>query len=279
MQTRIKGKTALYRFESLRELGMYAARTDNRTWRFKSSEQDGASDSWDLCAGYEGAVKLAKHGWIEGAQRAQKALKVFQPADPAPETKNDIYGYRAHVARYCAGAPDCMVRKNADESGMSKVITLVVQCNALGHVDARYMANFGVAVAQYVNQLEMEGRRVELMGCMVSDVSGWRVAHSWLIKDASAPLDLAVVAFAIGHPAMFRRLGFGLRERCAAPNTPGYGRTTTAKASDIINAPEGAIVLTGMQNADVHAQTPQAGLAYVERRIEQFIAAQEEQVQ
>lgn len=274
MQSRIEGKHATYRFDSLRELGTYAGRKDNRTWRYNSSESDGKSYDWDLKAGYEGAVDMARHGWLDGAKKVQKALKAFTPADAAPDTRTDFYGYRPHVARFCAGAPDCMVRKNADESGFSKVLTLVVQVNALGFVTAQQMSNFGVAVAQYVNQLEMEGRRVELMACMVSDVMGWCVAHSWTVKNADQPLDLAVVAFAIGHPAMFRRLGFALRERCAAPATPGYGNTKPAKASDIINAPDGAVILTGMTQADIHANTPQAGLAYVEKQIEKLIKEQ-----
>lgn len=273
MQTRIHGKNARYRFDSLRELATYV-RDAPRTWTSNSSRQNDPAPDWDLNAGYDGAVDMARLGWLEGAQRVQKTLKEFAPLDSAPETKTDFYGYRPHVARFCAGAPDCMIRKNADESGFSKVLTLVVQVNALGGVSARSMANFGVAVAQYVNQLEMAGRRVELMGCMVSSVSGWRVAHSWTIKNAAQPLDLAVVAFAIGHPAMFRRLGFALRERCAAPTCPGYGYTTEAKASDIINLPDGAVVLTGMAEADTYARTPQAGLEYVERKIDTLIERQ-----
>jgi hypothetical protein len=136
------------------------------------------------------------------------------------------------------------------------------------------MANFGTAVAQYVNQLETDGVRVELIGMIVSLVQGRRVAHSWTVKAADQPLDLAVVAFSIGHPAMFRRLGFALRERSGAPYDPSYGRTVPAEMRDLIGPAPGTVILNGMADAGTHAQTPQAALAYVSAQIEKTLEAQ-----
>ena len=271
MQTRIEpdAKRARYHFESLGELGEYINAT-KRTWPDNSSETDTRID--DLGAGYAGAVRMARFGWIEGAEKAQEALKAFAPMTPQPDTKTDVYGFRPHVPRFCAGAPDSMIRHTVTPSmGCGKVLTLIVPVNALAHVSAKSMANFGTAVAQYVNQLETDGTRVELIGAIVSDVEGWRVAHTFVVKYADQPLDLAVVAFAIGHPAMFRRLGFGLRERCAAPYTPGYGRSTPARVDDMINAPPGAVVLNGMTEADTRAPTAEKALAYVSAQIEKAL--------
>lgn len=274
MQTRIEGKTARYSFASLSELGEYVANTP-RTWSTRSSETLYRDLSWDLSAGYERSVEMARDGWIEGAQRAQKALKAFAPSTPAPDTVVDFYGFRPHVPRFCAGAPNNMIRHApVPTMGGGRVLTLIVPVNALANVEAESMANFGVAVAQYVNQLETDGIRVELIGCIVSTVSGWRVAHSWLVKRADQPLDLAVVAFTIGHPAMFRRLGFALRERCAAPTDFGMGRTCTARLSDIINVPPGAVILKGMAEANIYAPTADQALIYVSEQIEKAMEAQ-----
>lgn len=273
MQTRIEpnAKRARYHFDSLGELGEYINNT-RRTWHTESSRAHPPGPDWDLSAGYDAAVEMARFGWLEGAEKAQEALKVFSPNTPQPDTKTDVYGYRPHVPRFCAGAPDNMIRHAPKPSmGCGKVLTLIVPVNCLAQVTAQAMANFGTAVAQYVNQLETDGTRVELIGCIVSEVSGWRVSHSWTVKYADQPLDLAVVAFTIGHPAMFRRLGFALRERCAAPVDYSMGFSEKPKLDDVINAPPGAIILDGMREADKHAPTPKKALAYVSAQIDKAI--------
>jgi len=268
MQTRIDKKQARYSFDSLNELARYIADTP-RTWRGASSStsRSGGQD-WDLGASFDEALSLAKLGWLEGAQRSQRALKALSNRTPSPVDRTDFYGHRPHVARYCAGAPDSMIRRASPQAGGDNVLTVYIPVNALAGVSAQHMSNFGLAVAQYIRQLELaDGKRVELHGAVCSVVSGWRVCHTWKIKDAGQPLDLAVLAFAVGHPAMFRRLGFGLRERCAAPRDYGYGRTVNAELSDLINPPAGAIILNGMANADQYARTLEAGVEYVERKI------------
>jgi hypothetical protein len=275
MQRRQDGKNERIAFQSLAELGEYIE-TTRAKWSFRSSEKYRGDVTWDLGADYKEAVRMARHGWLEGAEKAQEALKAFMPMTPEPDTKVDFYGYRPHVPRYCAGDPMNMVRRDPidPQYGSGKVLTLGVPVNAVSSVSAQSMANFGVAVAQYVNQLETEGTRVELIGMSVSEVSGWRVAQTWVIKGAEQPLDLAVVAFSIGHPAMFRRLGFALLERCAAPETATYGHTKAAEVSDIINAAPGTFILNGMKNADQYAPTPAKALEYVTQQIEKAMEAQ-----
>lgn len=269
MREQVTGKTALYWYDSLHELGQYLEQAPV-TWTASSSQDrtHKPAQSWDLGLGYEGAVKLAKQGWLEGAQRAQEALKSFNPMTPAPVTKTDFYGYMPHVPRFCAGAPDSMIRHaRPPREGFGKVLTLIVPCNAISSVGAKYMANFGLAVAQYVNQLEMDRVRINIIGLMVSQLSEYRLAHAWQIKQADQPLDLAILAFAIGHPAMFRRLGFGLRERSCVSERYGYGSTVEGRTSDVMNCPINAYVLNGMGKANSIAKTPEAALAYIEAEI------------
>lgn len=274
MQTRIdaKAKTARYQFASLRELEQWVEATPP-TWNLTFARTERASDYWDLNAGYEGALTMARLGWIEGAQKAQEALKAFSPATAAPDTVTDFYGFRPHVPRFCAGAPDSMVRHApVADMGVGKVLTLAVALDANAHTSAKCMANFGVAVAQYVNQLETDGMRVEVIGVLcASNVSGWRVSQSFTVKNADQPLDLAVMAFAIGHPAMLRRIGLSLLERSPAPQTSSYGSAAHVQLSDIINAPPGTVILNGMKDAAENAPTPEAGLKYVSKQIEAAI--------
>ena len=270
MQERIdrEKREARYWFDSLAELAKYLDGTEP-TWRSRDSRTIGPSRAWDLQAGYDEAWKLARFGWIEGAERAGQALKALPPLTPAPVNRVDFYGHLPHVPRFCAGAPDNMIRRAYDPNqGTGAVLTLIVPVNALGSVETQHMANFGLGVAQYVNQMETNGVRVEVIGAICSRVSGWRVAHCWTVKRADQPLDLAVLAFAIGHPAMFRRLGFALREHCAAPADPGYGRPIDVHVNDAINAPTGSIVLNGMRHADSIATTPAKAGEYITKQID-----------
>jgi hypothetical protein len=272
MQYRKDDTVTRYSFGSLREMGEYIATTP-KTWGANYSVNECLSQT--LNATYDDAVRMARLGWLDGAKNAAHALKAFAPATPAPDTVRDICGFRPHVPAFCAGAPDSMIRhaKRAD-TGAGRVLTLAVPVNASAATSAQAMSNFGLGVAQYVNQLEADGVRVELIACIVSTVSGVRVAHAWTVKKADQPIDLAVVSFAIGHPAAFRRLGFALRERCSAAEDPGYGYSLDAVPSDFINAPAGLVILNGMKDADRHAQTPQKALAYVTTQIDKALAAQ-----
>lgn len=294
MQTRvdIRAKRALYHFDSLYELGQYVTDAPRR-WRSNSSHDNPPETSWDLQAGYSGAIELARNGWIEGAQRVQEALKAFQAKTPEPDTRTDVYGFRPHVPRFCAGAPDSMIRHaTVAETGAGRVLTLVVPVAMPSRVNATHAANFGIAVAQYVNQMETNGTRVELIasvsnaweidhsrdtldGTAVGKAGAWRTVHTWTIKGADQPLDLAVIAFAIGHPAMHRRLGFALLERCDAPESPFYAYPVHTVASDLINAPPGIVILNGMREADRHAKTPEKALEYVTKQIDAALQAQE----
>lgn len=268
MIERISAKQAKYRFDSLADVARYLE-TQAPRWPYRSSQRESYGQSWDLGTSYKEAWQLARGGWNEGAKRLQKALKAFRPKTPAPENKTDFYGHMPHVARYCAGAPDAMIRRvRTPQIGGGRVLTLYVPVNAVASVDAKHMANFGLGVAQYIYQLELEGVRVELWGVICSEVSGMRVSHTWLIKRASQPLDLAVVSFAIGHPAMFRRLGFALRERSHARPNISYGMSVDARLTDLIDPAPGAVILNGMREANRHARTPEQAQAYITRQIE-----------
>lgn len=264
-----------YLFDSLQEVERYISATP-RKWRRNASQQNDARQGWDLRAGYEGALELARNGWNEGAARVKQAFKALPPLTPAPREKVDFYGHRPHVPRFCAGAPDNMVRHAPDANlGSKSVLTLYCPINALGDVPAQAMANYGVAILHHVNQLELQGVSVELYAVICSLVRRVRVCHVWKCKSAGQPLNLSSVAFSIGHPAAFRRIGFALRERVQAPECAGYGESQRADFKDIIGAPVGAAILNGMVSADIYARTPESALEYVGQEIERALEQRE----
>jgi hypothetical protein len=268
MHSYINSKTevAKYAFDSLADVARYIE-TAPKTWTYTESRNHRATQDWDLGTGYDKAWDMARWGWPEGAERAQRDLKAFNAGTPRPLEHVDFYGYRPHVPRFCAGAPDSMIR-HAPDNGAGKVLTLYVSTMCSAAQNARYLANYGLGIAQYVYQLEMQGTRVELHGCSSSECSGWELHYSWLIKRADQPLDLAVVAFAIGHPAMFRRLWFALCERSPARQMEGYGYCENTHVRDMLNPAPGAVVLNGMRNANSYARTIEDALEYVETQID-----------
>lgn len=274
-----KSGKARYWFDSLAELARHIE-TAPKTWNARHAKKNPPSKSWDLNAGYDSAWQMARDGWLEGAREAEKALKVFQPATPAPDTVTDFYGHRPHVPRYCAGAPDAMIRfAPMADSGAGKVLTIILPISANCGQDANAMRNYGVGLAQYVNQLETEGTRCEVICAMTLEYVGKlkRGSWAWRVKSADQMLDLAVLAFAVGHPAMFRRLGFALMECSALQEHFAYGYTRRSTASDVLNAPNGAVVLNGMTKANEYGRTPETALAAISKEIETALSAQEEQ--
>lgn len=261
-------------FDSMAELQRFIDSTP-RTWPDNSSETERAQNSWDLNAGWKGAQDMAQNGWLEGAARVGHALKAFVPATPAPATRTDFYGHMPHVPRYCAGAPDSMIRyADSAVSGARPVLSLYVALNASCMTKAQYMANFGIAVAGAINTLEANGTRVELYGAMGGKMSmrgGKEAVSTWCIKRASQPLDLAVLAYSIGHPAVFRRLGFALLERSSAPYQENYGIPLTIAPRHLLNPPPGAVILNGMKDANKVAATPEQALEYVTKQIAEGI--------
>jgi hypothetical protein len=270
MRTQITPRALQYQFDSLAEFGRFIADTP-RKWRERSSEGNAPEKSWDLNAGYKGALDLASKGWIEGAQRAQRALKGFNANTPRPQIRNDFYGHMPNVPRHCAGAPDSMMRHTPVATmGGGRVLTLYVPVTISCFVDAECAANFGVGVAQYVRQMETQGIRCEVhaVACLAGYETNQRLTYALKVKSAAQPLDLAVLAFAIGHPAMFRRLGFAFMERSEAREMEAYGYPKDLTLADLINPPRGSAILNGMRDANDVAKTPAAALEWIEKQIE-----------
>lgn len=255
-------------FDSVPEMARYIENTPAK-WRIKDSENAPASRKWCLNTPYAAAWKLAKSGWLEGAKTARKALKAFNPRDTRPDSKVDFYGHMPHVARYCAGAPDSMIRHAREgETGGGKVLTLYVSIVASCSQRAECMSNYGLAMAQYINQMEADGTRIELWAGFITSLSGKRHSFAFRVKRADQALDLAILAYAVGHPTMFRRLGFALIERSEGQECSSYGSPRALTADDIINPVSGAVYLNGMQQANQCAATPVAALEHLTNAIE-----------
>lgn len=266
--------TIRFYFPSMQAVQRYIEAT-KRTWSVKQSIDQTPEMGWDLNAGYQGALKLAKDGWRDGGAELKEMLEALPPITVADDICHDVAGFMPDVGRYCAGIPDNMYREADGDYGSKAVVSLFVPVNATASVSAKYMRNYGLALARYIDEMEAGGRQVELLAGIVSEVSGKRLAHVWTVKQAGTQMDYGNIAFAVGHPAVFRRFGFALRERSPVRTDYGYGYSQDAKLDDIINADPGLIILNGMKDADRIARTPEAAIASVRKQIDAALADRE----
>ena len=242
------------------------------TWTYKQSRTGTASQSWDLNAGWEGALKLARDGWREGGAAFATGLATLPAMEPAPAWTLDVGGFFPDVPRYLTGRPDCMWNEAQDPDAHRKpTLTLVVSTAANCGTDAKAMGNYGMAIAHYVDELENAGLQVEVIACIAERYSRADAAWTWTVKAAGERMNLETVAFSIAHPACFRRLGFALIERLpvSIPQEYGYGTAqATARWHIAPSDFKDAVILNGMINANSHSATREGAYRHVVAEIE-----------
>jgi len=245
MLKQIKPERTIFQFDSLLEMAQWSANTP-REWTTKSSVAE-REHSWDLSAGYDGAVELARSGWEDGVGKVS-ALISSLPTGQRAERTYSLGGDYPDVARAVSGDPFNMVRRgNAHKPRQTMTICVNVCCSS--GTSAQRMANFAAAMVSIVDRLENRGVRVELIGCaVIATDNRSRASIAWTIKSAGDPLDLSAVAFGLGHPAMFRRLVFGAWERTPrALQSRAYGRVVPMQEQDVLNLPDDALCIDGLQ--------------------------------
>jgi len=210
--------------------------TSRRASQKTSMHYGDGGESWDLNAGFEGTLKLARDGWKDGRDKAnvlanalydQIAQQMFRP-----EVVFDVYGDGGFdMGRVMVGEPEAFFREEENESQLvagpsSRVVTIYVNVCTSAAVDAKVMWKRGAVVAALVDLLEQGGKRVEVFvgSCQSSGDS----RHEWLVKvkEAGRPLNLDSVAFWVAHPGVLRRIGFAVNEtlpQAAFDGIMGFG--------------------------------------------------------
>jgi hypothetical protein len=245
-----------------------------RNWSIKSSEAGDRDYSWDLSAGYQGACKLASLGWQQGARNLATGLERLRPQATAHYKRYAVSGQRLSVVRYVTGNPRCMVKKATDQNA-KPAIRLAVNVCANAGTTAENMSNYGLAIASYVEQLEQAGYKVEVLAVIPDKLDAQRIkraVYSWTVKGLYDRMNFSDMAFSIGHPACFRRLGFALIERTPSETVYGYGAASDIKPTDL---PDGNyIILNGMPQSNQHSTTPEKALSHIAKVISEAMQKQ-----
>lgn len=239
-------------FESLADMVRFIDNTP-RVWSQNSSRTNEAGRNWDLNAGYDGAVKLARDGWEEGVRTILTNISSL-PNKARAERRYSIAGDYADASRAASGDPFNMVRRgNAHRN--RPVMTIAVNTIASGGTRADVLAKFGAALVSVIDRLENMGVRVELygtagfMGLNTGPTGARSCRVAWLVKGAGDSLDLSAVAFGIGHPAVMRRLAFAVVERSPTGNTYGYGQCAPMQRKHFVDVAPDALCIEGVGTA------------------------------
>ncbi|MCI2416885.1 hypothetical protein MOQ72_05560 [Saccharopolyspora sp. K220] len=169
-------------------------------------------------ASWEEAVQLARDGWpvpleqadvTVGQLREQAGLsKVVTVLEPAW----DVTGSEVDIGAYLAGTPECMVDAVPRHvSRRGKVITFVIPMSYSSEVPHASIINRGLALATLCTAIIEAGHSVEIWcgdaGMVTPEI---RFCAMVRVISAGEPLDIGRLIFAAAHPAMCRRLSFGL---------------------------------------------------------------------
>ena len=205
-------------FESISEIPQWLS---EQSVQVAQGSQMRASQSWDMGEGYEGVVAMAEDGgfWEEGAAHmieATSAMTELKRDGYTVETDYDVTGAYLDMDEYLSGSPECFVSQN--EEVPVSVIKIGVQLYTPGGNDFSEYLNRGAAIMSVIDDLEMQGVRVELWGCVSGvnrrsqkgNITG--IDMRVCLKQAHEAWSPSSVAFGLCHAGFGRRLGFRVAE-------------------------------------------------------------------
>ena len=170
-----------------------------------------AKPSWDLDAGWEGALRMSRYGWPEGLEALNKAralVDVPEHSDQGMHMKpfSSVSGEEVDIGLYMTGEPECMTDYQLQLTpSYGKVAKVIVNSSASCSVNAKTMRHRGTSALILIDALESAGIRCEVVllafACheLISEV---------LIKRADDHVEPDRMAFMLAHPAVMRRFGF-----------------------------------------------------------------------
>ncbi len=195
------------------------------------------SDSRWAGATWDEAIALATDGWAAPLPEVDVAIEALQgrlcdrvrSVDLAPSW--EVTGSEVDVATYLSGVPECMIdyvpRMVSSQGG---IVTLLIPACYSHTVPHSEVINRGVGLAALCSAIITAAQSVEVWfgyACMVPPRGSRRSPdrYSAVVRAISAgePLNIPRLMFATAHPAMLRRLWFGVwdsQERSIAERLP-----------------------------------------------------------
>lgn len=229
-----------YSYESLAD----AADASERRHDGYHSGQNNDSEDWTFGVLFDEAITMARYGWHD---QLDATLAVAESAAEMADKEHlvdsfnpvwDVSGAEVDVARHLSGEPECMIDFPLSKTSKEgRVITLVASVEWSAVVSADTILRRGQLIVALAMALTRLGHSVEMYANARGVHSGGVACEiSVKVKGVDDEIDPASIMFAYAHPAMLRRLMFGIREKsCHALHSPA--RPTASLY------PEGSIML------------------------------------
>lgn len=186
----------------------------------------GGDDAWTGARSLGHAVSMLRDGWSEGREIVDNIVGSLESDlqqvahDMVQEMTHDVAGAYPDMGRYMDGEPECMVQfVPTSDTTSGQVTRLLIDNGANAGHSAGWMTARAGAVAALVHVLGMVGKSVEVWVASPVEISGHRHDTVVRVHEAGAPVNVDSIAFALGHPAMLRRIMF----ECRYDRTLGYG--------------------------------------------------------
>ena len=208
--------TNLRKFDTLS--GFYAAcQREKIRVKTRCGRADDPSPSWQGSDWYgtntwSEAVELATKGWKAGAARVMKLAEDISAEMVSdvkrPEVVYEVEGDQFDMGRVMADEPESwMTWQGGQEVSQTGTVHIVYNVTASAGVATEILETRGAAVCALVIVLEAAGRHVEVETCLNIDGKN---EHRVIVKNAYEPVQIDGLAFALVHPAYFRRFGFAM---------------------------------------------------------------------
>lgn len=199
------------------------------------------------------ALEYAENGFDEYTNKMQDVANNIQSIGRAFTftPKYEVSGESVDVGRYMTGEPENMLEWEQIETRGNKVLDIYWNLSTSCGVDKNEMIGFGACGLSIVDYLESVGVRVNLYVfdyCHGGHSSESQFMICVKIKSANEHLNMPVVAFAMTHPSMLRRLVFCVQENDRKYLDGGYGTPRTLKKEQIERTNEDVIVFDRIDN-------------------------------
>jgi hypothetical protein len=200
-------------------------------------------------ATWEEALRLAVDGWPVALEEADVTVEqlragaglghVVTELEPAW----DVTGSEVDIAAYLSGVPECMIDAVPRQvSRRGKVVTFLIPAAYSHRVRHDSIINRGLALATLCSAIIDAGHSVEIWSGFSADLrtsqGRLRSRGAARVISAGEPFDVGRLIFAVAHPAMLRRLWFGVWDRQPKPvatamEFDNYGRACDCDAADL----------------------------------------------
>lgn len=203
---------------------------------------------FSLTASLQDACELATKGWSDVRPQVDKLFgelesSISKTLDEQFNIRFDYSGDSVDMGRYMSGDPECMIDYVTEpQARMGRVIKVMVNVANSARITTKQILDRGVVVVALLDVLNKLGVGVELWTEMaIADKhvdEGKRFSQLVKIHDSSEMLDVDSTMFAIAHPSMLRRIGFGSIEQGVRSDLANgcYGYPSKMICNDIVNA-------------------------------------------